>query len=67
MEKDRYLRTCNNCPYLNITEEEQDRLRELGEVMFHICNRYGKRVFHYDNMRNHDANIYPCSECIHES
>lgn len=54
---------CNNCPQLSITEAEQERLRLHGEERFHLCYKYGKRLFHWDIGRNHDENIYPCSEC----
>lgn len=56
--------TCNNCPQLNITEDEQERLKLYGEEKFHICCKYGKRLFHWSTGKNHDRNIYPCSECI---
>lgn len=55
--------TCNDCPQLNVTESEQDRLRTVGVEKFHLCNKYGKRVFHWSSGKNHDTNIYPCSEC----
>ena len=61
------MRVCNNCPQLSITEKEQDRLRSMGIEKFHICYRYGKRVFHWSNGKYHDPNIYPCSECINEN
>ena len=56
--------TCNRCPQLNITEDEQDKLRLHGEDKFHLCYKYGKQVFHWSSGRNHDRNIYPCSECV---
>lgn len=56
---------CNNCPQLGITESVQERLRLHGggEERFRMCYKYGKRLFHWDIGRNHDGNIYPCSEC----
>ena len=59
----KFTHTCNNCPQLSITEAEQERLRFHGEEMFHMCYKYGKRLFHWDTGRNHNRNIYPCSEC----
>ena len=55
--------TCNNCPQLSITEAEQERLRLHGEEKFHLCCRYGKRLYHYSKENKHHKNIYPCAEC----
>lgn len=66
-KKDRYARTCNKCPQLSISEKEQGRLRAMGEERFHMCCKYGKRVLHWSNGRNHGINIHPCSECINEN
>ena len=55
---------CNYCYYLNITEFEQDRLKSNGIRKNHICLKYGKRVFHNANTKNHSSRLYPCSECV---
>lgn len=57
---------CNNCKYLSVTEAEQNRLHKLGIEKVHICNKYGKRVFHMSARKYHDLNIYPCQECKQE-
>lgn len=59
----KFTYTCNNCPQLSITEAEQERFRLHGEERFHMCYKYGKRLFHWDTGRNHDGNIYPCLAC----
>ena len=59
----RFTYTCNNCPQLSLTEEEQEQLKLHGEERFHMCCKYGKRLYHWDAGKNHDRNIYPCSEC----
>ena len=53
--------TCNDCFYINITEEEQHELRADGRsYVNHKCLRYNKRIIH----RCQDGNmIYPCEEC----
>ena len=59
-----FFYTCNDCPQLNITENEQLLLRLKGEEKFHLCYKYGKRVCHWSNKKgNHDPRIYPCAEC----
>ena len=59
----KFTYTCNNCPQLSITEAEQERFRLHGEERFHMCYKYGERLFHWDTGRNHNGNIYPCSDC----
>ena len=59
----KFTYNCNNCPQLSITESVQERLRLHGEERFHMCYKYGKRLFHWDTGSNHSRNIYPCSEC----
>ncbi len=54
---------CNYCPQLNITEKEQNILKLQGEEKFHLCCKYGKRLFHRSTEKNHDGRIYPCYEC----
>lgn len=57
------MKICNNCRYLSITEAEQIRLRRLGIDEIHVCNKFGKRVYHRSTVKYHDFNIYPCREC----
>lgn len=54
---------CNNCVNLNLTESEQEKLRD--NTKNHECTFYDKRIFHMSNSRkNHKAKLHPCSECI---
>lgn len=60
MEKD-----CNNCKYINITEQEQTDKKES-----HICKKYNIRIYH--NVIKaingiHEDKLYPCFECIKDS
>ena len=50
---------CNDCAYLNMTEEEQEY---KGRGM-HKCLFYDKRVIHGTNNRIHSEMIHPCNEC----
>ena len=45
---------CNDCLYINLTEEKQTKNKES-----HICNKYNKRLYHFDK---HPA-LIPCNEC----
>lgn len=61
---------CNNCEYLNMTEEEQQRfVRKYPEkpIPYHYCNKYKKRVFHNAIKKQHDPRLEPCHECTLES
>lgn len=49
---------CNNCAWLNITEEEQEKIKGL-----HICQFYNHRVIHRTNCLKHSSILYPCDEC----
>lgn len=57
--------TCNNCLYLNLTEEEQDRwYKQTSEMRFHICEKFHKRLFHFsERSGNLHPNLECCSEC----
>lgn len=55
---------CNNCKFLNMTEEQQRETKDNGKP--HVCLKYNKRVFHRTQHR--DAYfLHPCQECISES
>ena len=54
---------CNNCPHLNITEEQQEHLWKLSKkkAMFqHICTKYNQRVLHCPYR---EPMIHPCRQC----
>lgn len=53
---------CNDCSYLNITEEQQ---RINGNKEGHYCNKYNKPVYHMGNkLSKYDPYlIHPCKEC----
>jgi hypothetical protein len=54
---------CNNCPHLNITEEQQERLWRASKkktMLLHMCTKYDQRVFHYPYR---EPMIHPCQEC----
>lgn len=55
---------CNNCEYINITEEQQNK----GEKIPHRCLKYHKQVYHYrHNGIINDYIIMPCTECMKEN
>lgn len=59
---------CNDCEYLNITEEEQDEIfKKTGKKPNHICEKYNKRVYHeIFSWKFPHHKIYPCIECKEE-
>lgn len=57
---------CNDCPYLNITEEQQEHMWRISKrkAMFpHICTKYNQRVLHYPY---YEPMIHPCRQCEKE-
>lgn len=56
---------CNNCEYINITEDDQN------ECIFkipHKCLKYHKQVYHYrHNGIINNYIIMPCTECMKEN
>lgn len=57
---------CNNCPHLNITEEQQERLWRASKkktMLPHMCNKYNQRVLHYPYR---EPMIHPCQQCEEE-
>lgn len=56
---------CNNCEYLNITEEQQNEyFQKTGTKPSHICRKYNKRVYHEVFLRDQPHHrIHPCAEC----
>lgn len=53
-----YFYFCNECEYLNPTEQEQTKKKE-----HHICQKYNVRVYH----REFHPNIVKCSACTNEN
>ena len=53
-------RTCGRCPYLALTEAEQDQLRRWGlNASEHVCDLYHRILQH-----KHDSpDLLPCEEC----
>jgi len=44
---------CGSCEHLSLTEQQQNILRRKNELFpVHICNKYGKQVFHNGNHPN---------------
>jgi len=44
---------CGNCEYLSLTEQQQSIAKRKGEKYpIHVCNKYGKQVFHKGNHPN---------------
>lgn len=54
---------CNDCGYLNHTEEEQQAYGANSYKKDHRCKCYEMPVYHRANSRNHNSYIYPCEEC----
>ena len=48
---------CNECKWLNMTEQEQRRDKKA--LFGHICRGYEKRVLH----ERDSERLYPCKEC----
>lgn len=54
---------CNECKFINITEEEQ-HIDNSKYRKFHKCLKFDKRVLHKDkHIKFHSNYIYPCTEC----
>ncbi len=57
---------CDECRHLNITEEEQDRIKSIRKhntpisLQGHFCIKYGKKVQH----GHAHPEIYKCKECL---
>ncbi len=54
-------KVCNGCDFLNINEEEQDRIKAQGGIYPHICKKYRKRLSHHPYREPY---IHPCEECM---
>lgn len=67
MEREREIRVmqpdCNNCRWLNLTEEEQQIVKHRSYANEHSCVYYGTRVIHRAYNHRHDPFIYPCNKC----
>ena len=55
---------CNDCCWLNLTEDEQD-MRGIKYIS-HRCAYYDVRVLHKASLKVHDNYIYPCDRCAHD-
>lgn len=58
---------CNNCPHLNITEEQQHYLMittGTKSMPPHICTKYNERVLHFPYR---EPMIHPCPQCEKEN
>lgn len=53
---------CNNCKWLDMTEDEQQTI-ENGIYKYHHCMFYGERVKHRTSNVIHDHRLYPCKKC----
>lgn len=53
---------CNHCKWLNVTETQQPYWDNIP----HICNHYGKRVWHRTREKIHDSYIWPCLACMED-
>jgi hypothetical protein len=52
---------CNDCPHLNITEEQQEHFWKVTKNIFpHICRKYNERVLHCPYR---EPMIHPCPQC----
>lgn len=71
MEIEREIRVmqpdCNNCRWLNITEEEQQIVKHRSYANEHSCMYYGTRVIHRAHSHRHDPFIYPCDRCYNDN
>ena len=57
---------CNRCPYLNMKEEEQNKIyKESGIKPNHFCRKYNKRVIHRCALSNKEERnkIFPLDVC----
>lgn len=55
------MKNCNECRYINITEEEQHR---KSVDIPHICTKFNARVLHRDNHTGYNDFITPCLQCM---
>lgn len=57
------MKNCNECKFINITEEEQEKDKKP-----HVCLKHNTRLFHRNNNPkiNHSF-IYPCNQCNGEN
>jgi len=54
-----YIRNCNQCKFISITEEKQ-----TNKNINHVCLKHRMKVFHrscYPNIEH--LYIYPCESC----
>lgn len=58
------IKDCNDCKWLNITENEQQLGIKNG---YHVCKHYQQRLKHRTSRIEHDWFIYPCDECFKDN
>lgn len=58
------IKDCNDCKWLNITENEQRLGIKKG---YHVCKYYQQRLKHRTSRIEHDWFIYPCDECFKDN
>lgn len=54
---------CNECKWINITEQEQNVVINHNQFNNHACMLYGRRLYHAIPGTAHDELINPCVEC----
>ncbi len=54
---------CKNCSYLNITEDEQTKLKGKG-YPDHICQKYNVKLYHMAYGVNWHPEIHKCEQCL---
>jgi hypothetical protein len=53
------MENCNECRYINLTEEEQGK-----DKKFHVCTEWNVKLYHRSsNPKIQHTYIYPCDEC----
>lgn len=55
---------CNNCKWINLTEDEQSVRPDKG---LHFCEKYDKRLYHRTNNPEHNWFIWPCDDCVKDN
>lgn len=56
---------CDFCRNLNVTEIEQQRIRQQGTLIPHFCKVYNSRVYHESTENGLTREpIKPCLQCV---
>lgn len=70
MQEPVVFHNCNDCKWLNLTEEEQRQRASQGLPVInipHICEKYHKRVYHRRNDQKYGLFIYSCADCAKDN